>query len=339
MNLAIVVTYFGKLPVLTPFWLKSCSCNTEITFYLITNDKKPNHCPNNVIYVHMELKEFQDRVKDKLSIEIDFEGRAYKTCDFRPLYGVIFDDYLNDYEYFGQCELDMIFGDLSSFINDELLRKYKKLFSYGHLTIYKNDSFLADNLDVRFGGGCTYRELLEKEYLCNSDEQFHPYSVNLLYDEIGEKVYENANKYIGDVAQEYFRFVLWDHSQRKSIERKGDRTIFEWNNGKLFGYCLKGNQIQKKEYIYVHLQKRSIEDTINLEKNYSDITCFLIVPNKIIRECNIDMTTIKKYSPSKLYKQYFVTHKNGLMLRLTRLVKRNPITWDVGTYKRKSKHH
>ena len=160
MNLAIVTLYFGKLPALFPFWLKSCKYNEDVTFILITNSNKPAELPSNVKYYYSTPEDFESRVKEKLNIECRLDGRVYKTCDYRPLFGIIYNDYLSEYEYIGQCELDMIFGKLSHFLNDDLLHQYQKLFDYGHLTIYKNNYFVFNHLDTEFGNSYTYLFLI-----------------------------------------------------------------------------------------------------------------------------------------------------------------------------------
>lgn len=64
---------------------------------------------------------------------------AYKLCDFKPMYGVIFSDYLHQYDLGGMCDVDMIFGSLKTFLNDDILSKFDKIYQLGHLTLYRNN--------------------------------------------------------------------------------------------------------------------------------------------------------------------------------------------------------
>ena len=50
----------------------------------------------------------------KLGFEVYLE-RPYKCCDLKPAYGVIFEEYLTAYSYWGHCDFDLIFGDLQYF--------------------------------------------------------------------------------------------------------------------------------------------------------------------------------------------------------------------------------
>ena len=71
----------------------------------------------------------------------DFEitlSKPQKLCDYKCAYGVIFEDYIQDYDWWGHCDLDQIFGNLNMFVTEDMLRKYDKLFSLGHLSLYKN---------------------------------------------------------------------------------------------------------------------------------------------------------------------------------------------------------
>ena len=64
----------------------------------------------------------------------------YKFCDFRPAFGEIFSDYLVGYDYWGHCDVDLIWGDIRKFVTDDVLTKYKRIFSRGHCSIYENSS-------------------------------------------------------------------------------------------------------------------------------------------------------------------------------------------------------
>lgn len=332
-RLALIVVYFGKLPSMFKLWLKTCEYNKEVDFYVITNDQTDYLVPENVYIVHEEVEDFEKRVFRELGIRCKLNGRIYKTCDYRPLFNIIYKDVVGEYEYVGQCELDMLFGRISDFVDWNLMKKYKKLFNYGHLTIYKNDNFLLNNMDIKFGGGMTYRQLLEKEELCNSDEQFHPYSINLLYDRLEEKIYEDGNIYIADVAQEYYQFRLVRHLKRK-IKKDGKcNQIFAWRDGKLFDYECRDGKLLKQEYIYIHLQKRVMEIEEN-DEIYSK--GFLIVPNSIIPYQEINYRMVKEKSKNKLlYKQFFKTHWNGVQLRINRFMYKDYASCEVGVYKKR----
>ena len=114
----IVIPYFGKLPVYFDFFLKSCSNNQEVIDYLFFTDcEKPDKLPSNVKWNSFSLVQFNQLASKKLEKEIRIEN-PYKLCDFKPLYGHIFEDSLSSYEYWGFGDEDLILGRLDFFLSD-----------------------------------------------------------------------------------------------------------------------------------------------------------------------------------------------------------------------------
>lgn len=332
--LALVVLYFGKLPNTFPLWMETCRYNQEVDFFVITDDvSKYKNIPDNVKIIFEDERDFERRCHDKLGIDCDISGRPYKTCDYRPVFNLLYDDILNRYEYFGQCELDMLFGRIGDFIDEHILKAYKKVFNYGHLTIYKNDLFLFNNLDHVFGGGMTYRQLLEKKELCNSDENFNPYSINLLYDSLEEPIYEDANVYIADIAQDHYQLRQVHHYGRKIRKDRNIHQIFYWNKGNLYCYKAKNNKILRKKCIYIHLQKRTMKNCVN----YNDMEKgFLIIPDAILPYQLFDYKFILDKSRNKMIdKQWIKAHYNGLCLRLSHLLTKDYANAEIGKYMKK----
>lgn len=61
--------------------------------------------------------------------------KPYKLCDFRPLYGEIFSNYVDGYDFWGYCDCDLIFGDIRKFLTEELLSTKDYLLGMGHFHI------------------------------------------------------------------------------------------------------------------------------------------------------------------------------------------------------------
>ena len=97
---------------------------------------------------------------------------------------------------------------------------------------------------------------------------------------------------------------------------KNENHIFYWckeqNKSKLYGFWLKNKQIQKQEFMYIHLQKRAMK--VNT-KNENE---FLIVPNSFIELPDSDIEKVTK----KYYKRKSVFRKEYIKLRLKRLVQK-----------------
>ena len=82
-----------------------------------------------------------DEMKARIARHIDYDficDTPYKACDYILLYGLIFRDYLEDYEFWGHCDPDVIWGDMSKFITPEIMDKYGRIYRLGHLQMFRN---------------------------------------------------------------------------------------------------------------------------------------------------------------------------------------------------------
>jgi hypothetical protein len=69
----------------------------------------------------------------------------YKLCDFKPAYGLLFSEHLTDCDFWGHGDIDVIFGNISNFIDDDVLNKYDVIclrhdFLTGYFTLFRNSS-------------------------------------------------------------------------------------------------------------------------------------------------------------------------------------------------------
>ena len=49
--------------------------------------------------------------------------------------GVIFTEDLEGFDFWGYCDMNMIFGDIRKFITRDVLLAYKKVLIHGHLSL------------------------------------------------------------------------------------------------------------------------------------------------------------------------------------------------------------
>jgi hypothetical protein len=67
----------------------------------------------------------------------------------RPAYGLIFSDYTRDYDFWGYCDIDVIFGNIRAFMTDELLNEYDVIsarhdYLTGCFALFRNNQFMKD---------------------------------------------------------------------------------------------------------------------------------------------------------------------------------------------------
>lgn len=124
----LIVVWFGPYPI----WLNKWVANMEVLKsqgfdYLIISNK--------------EL--FEKRIKDKLGLETVIEEGTGKPWDFRPALGVLFEEEIKGYDYWGHTDFDCIYGDISKFMPDEELSGLELWSNHhnyvcGPWTLYKN---------------------------------------------------------------------------------------------------------------------------------------------------------------------------------------------------------
>ncbi|MBQ7576678.1 MAG: hypothetical protein IJT21_00250 [Synergistaceae bacterium] len=137
-SVALIMPYYGKFPNYFPLWLKTAGYNKKFDFFVFTDaDYSCYEIPENVHFFESTLEDIRARVRPHLDFDFVLDA-PYKLCDYKPLYGLVFHDYLQDYEFWGHVDPDIIWGDMSKFITPEILDNYDKFYRHGHLTIYRN---------------------------------------------------------------------------------------------------------------------------------------------------------------------------------------------------------
>ena len=137
-SVALILPYYGTLPNYFPLRLKSAGYNPDFTFMIFTDiDFSGYKVPENVKVIHMTF----DSLKKLIALHLDFDfvlNEPYKLCDYKPMYGLIFQDWLKGYDFWGHVDADLIWGDMGKFISDELLDRYDRIYRWGHCTLYRN---------------------------------------------------------------------------------------------------------------------------------------------------------------------------------------------------------
>ena len=141
-KIAIIVVYFGSWPQWFSAWLRSCSTNADFRWIIFTDLPAPDDTPANVHISALTPAELEARVSAMLETPFTL-SRGYKLVDLKPAYGELFQDYLQNCDFWGYTDLDVIYGDLSRFFPSEILRSHDVLapsdrLLVGHLTLLRN---------------------------------------------------------------------------------------------------------------------------------------------------------------------------------------------------------
>lgn len=142
-KVAIIIPYFGKWPVWMDFYLYTCSRQKMVDFLYFTDCGIPKKTYPNTKFFETDYPSYCRRVSDALEINFNPEHGAYKLCGCKPFYGIIHEDELTGYDYWGFADIDLIYGDLSDMLNYDNFRKYDFISAHservaGHLTVMRN---------------------------------------------------------------------------------------------------------------------------------------------------------------------------------------------------------
>lgn len=143
MKVILIIPYYGRFPSIFDLWLKSCANNPEINWLLVTDIDTPD-LPSNVTKLHISFYELKRSFANKLQMGISLES-PYKLCDYRPLYGFLFSEYLEDADFWGYCDMDVIWGKILDFLPHELFDTYDKILDLGHLSFVRNNKVINEN--------------------------------------------------------------------------------------------------------------------------------------------------------------------------------------------------
>ena len=280
MSVCFIVPYFGKLPQCFPFWLKSCAYNQRFNWLIITDDKSEFDYPDNVKVVYKTLPGLEADFSKKLGFPVTIYS-AYKLCDYRPLYGFLFQEELKCFSHWGYTDVDMILGNLEKFITPEMLDEYDKIQEWGHLSIYKNEQEVNEAFR-----SCDYKRILKCEASFIFDEPSRSLNINRILKQNGKKVLPEI-KY-ADINSRFFSIKFMDSMLRKS-GGKWREGLFEYQNGAVYAHYLQENAIQKEEFAYVHFQKRTIAACTPV------VAQFLLIPDAIIPWRPVEENLLKQH--------------------------------------------
>lgn len=136
--------------------------NPTVDWLLFTDDRTKFNYPPNVKVTYCT---FED-IKNKAQACFDFPivlNRPYKLCDYKAAYGDIFKNELTGYDYWGMCDLDLVWGNIREFLTDEILEKYDRIGNQGHSTLFKNNPDVNLRYKKCIDGLLNYREVYTSE--------------------------------------------------------------------------------------------------------------------------------------------------------------------------------
>jgi len=290
-----IIPYIGNFPNYFQLFLNSCGKNSSFNWTILTDNEEQYRYPDNVKKVYFTWEELQKHIKSKFDFEISLES-LHKLCEFKPAYGYIFEEFIEGYEFWGYCDIDVIYGDLNKFITEEMF-SYDKIFTLGHLTLIRNTEYYNRMFMQSLDGIELYKKAFTSTDNYNFDEEFagKP-NINSIFEKYGAKIWKNA--LIADIYTKSSNFRL---VKGTNVEKKKN-CFFIWNNGILKRFIKDNGRFYNEEFMYIHLQKRKMKVNINQD----DAMIYKIIPNSF-DELEISFDNIEN-GFSHIKKKHFNLH-------------------------------
>ncbi len=270
-TIAFVVAHFGQMRNDFDLWLHSCTLNPTVDWILFTDCGEGFEYPSNVKRYETSFETFKERLQELFDFPIALDNPR-KLCDFKVAYGELLEnEELKDYDFWGYCDLDIIWGDIRQFLTEDILRHYHKIGFTGNCTLLHND--LENNRLYRQKNRCGTR-LYKKYFSSPSHFCFDEVGFNDIYLQTGKPFYRKV--VFSNLASHRPNFAAC--FLPKNEQRLNHHVIYSWENGHLFHIAVASSGLIRKEFMFVHfLASRTF--AIHFDGRPAR---FLIVPNKML---------------------------------------------------------
>ena len=301
-SIAFILPYIGKFNNYFNLFLQSCSYNPDIDWFIFT-DNEPRGNYSNVHFVKFSFEELKQRIQNKYDFEILLDN-PYDLCDFKVAYGEIFQDYIGNYDFWGFCDCDLIFGNLRNFLTEDILNQYDKIYMRGHCTLFRNNSEINSLYRRKINGNERYKYCFTHAGAHHFDEGLADCveGINMIFTQAHKDIYDKHD--FMDVNIYHYGFFQSDYIDDPQEIAISGHSYFYWDKGRLIRSYRCGEEYSEKEYMYIHLQKRKMDsrfgcnDWENLPQKY------VIVPNKFIKYDKKKENSYFKMNRDKIYWSY-----------------------------------
>jgi len=146
-KIVLITFWYGPFPWYFQYFVHSCGFNLSISFIIVTDNDKPYYdIPNNVTFVCRTIEEIKTIASQKMGFQVSIDY-AYKLCDFKPTYGLLFPELIAGYDFWGYSDIDIILGNIRGFITDEMLQEYDFIsvrhdYTTGCFALYRNNEIM-----------------------------------------------------------------------------------------------------------------------------------------------------------------------------------------------------
>lgn len=141
-RVAIVIPYFGNWEPWTPLFFETARRNASIDFLVFTDCDPVGLEGENIKFHRLSFETYCDRIAGVLD---GFRPvNPYKLCDYRPFFGRIHESDFQGFDFWGWSDIDLLFGDIRAFYDDQVLSENYVLSTHahrisGHFAVFRNN--------------------------------------------------------------------------------------------------------------------------------------------------------------------------------------------------------
>jgi len=237
----LIVPYFGDRPAYLPLVVASMAHNPDVEWLLLT-DQPLTDAPRNLTVQVCEFADLASRIQRHFDFQIALT-EPYQLCDFRPAFGEIFGAELHGYDFWGHCDLDVIFGQIGDHLPPEAFEADKILFQ-GNFALYRNTADAARWYRHEVGK-ISYREVMTTPAAQHFDEWGGIYYI---VEDLGVRSWQQ--NVIFDLSFSTYR--------TRSEDVAGHPRRYAWEQGEVCEYRVEGGEVLRRTALLVHFQKRTM---------------------------------------------------------------------------------
>lgn len=256
---AVVIPYFGQFKPSAALFLNSCNRNPEIDWLVFTDCFVPENVKTgkNIRWINTSLREIHELAEKKLNRMVNL-NRVYKLCDLKAFYGIIFQDYLEEYAYWEFGDVDVVYGRIVPYLERIDYSAYDKINWMGHLCFVRNTPQCTQAALRSVPGTIEADDVLRREDNVGYDER--DYNIKCMA--CGMKVY--TGKWAADIDIYYWRMRCVDLRTIHHLLNTKDiryapknyaRQLFALIGGSVYRVYIRNRVVHFEEFAYIHFRR------------------------------------------------------------------------------------
>ena len=244
-KIVFIVPYYGSFPSYFREWAFSAGFlfNSDIDYFLVTDIPVDFQLPSNIKVLPMTFESLRNKIQEKFDFPIGLTT-PYKLCDFKPTLGYVFENEIQGYDFWGNCDLDQVWGDVRKFITDDILDAYDRVQFLGHFILYRN-TYEINRAFMMPGSIYDYRKVL-------SDTMHYSFCEHsgMMKIVVSNKISNYLSINYADLSPRYKRMII-------SRQNNYDYQLLFWQDGQVYrAYIDDSGNVKIDEYMYFHFQRK-----------------------------------------------------------------------------------